>query len=142
MKNIAQKLEAEMAKAVSLIVAASHAAAVEVLDEAFGVARQGDKRRGEAGQRRGVKAPRGSSSPRRSGVEIAALETQFLEAVWATPGEAMSVLAPRVGMLPIKLQVPVARLKTAGRLKTVGSRQFTRYFPIERGDESNDATCG
>ena len=46
---------------------------IEVLDEAFGVARQADKRRGEAGQGRRV-APRGSSSPHRSGAEIAALE--------------------------------------------------------------------
>jgi len=138
MKNIAQKLEAEMAKAVSLIVAASHAAAIEVLDEAFGVARQAGKRGGEAVQQRRV-AARSPSSPRRSSAEIEALETQLMEAVWAAPGEAMSVLAPRLGVSPGQLQVPVARLKATGRLKTVGSRQFTRYFPIERGDDDNNA---
>ena len=141
MKNIAQNLEAEMAKAVSLIVAASHAAAIEALDEAFGVARQADKRRGESVPRRRV-AMRGPSSRRRSGAEIVALETQLMEAVWAAPGEAMSVLAPRVGVSPSRLQVPVARLKATGRLKTVGSRQFTRYFPMERDGKSNDETGG
>lgn len=141
MKNIAQKLEAEMAKAVSIIIAASHTAAVEALDEAFEVARQGNKRSGETGQRQCVR-PRSSSSTRRSGAEIAVLETQLLDAVLETPGEAMSVLAPRVGVTPTQLQVPVARLKAAGRLKTVGSRQFTRYFPIERGGEGSDEISG
>jgi hypothetical protein len=36
----------------------------------------------------------------------------------------------------------VARLRSAGCLKTVGSRQFTRYFPTERGGESNDEAVG
>ena len=141
MKNITQKLETEMAKAVSLILAASHAAAVETLDDAFGIAGQGSKHSAEGPQRRGA-APRGSSSPRRSRAQIAALETQFVEVLWATPGEAMSVLAPRIGVSPGELQVPVARLRATGRLKTVGSRQFTRYFPMERDGKSNDETGG
>jgi DNA-binding Lrp family transcriptional regulator len=73
---------------------------------------------------------------------MAALEKQLLDAVWATPGEAMSALAPRIGVSPSTLQVPVARLKAAGRLKTVGARQFTRYFPTERGGESSAGIGG
>jgi hypothetical protein len=139
MKNTAQKLEAEMAKAISLIVAASHAAAIEVLDEAFGVGGRRHERRGDAGPRRRA-ASHGPSSPRRSVAEITALEKQFFDAVLVTPGEAMSVLAPRLGIAPNRLLVPVARLKSARRIKTVGSRQFTRYFPIEAPNEgSNDA---
>lgn len=130
-----------MAKAVSLIVAASHAAAVDALNEAFGVEHQRDKRRTAADQRRRATPP-ASASPRRSGAEIAVLEEQFLQAVWATPGEAMSVLAGRVGVLPGRLQVPIARLKGARRIKTVGERQFTRYFPIERGDGDSDEADG
>ncbi len=141
MKNITQKLEAETAKAISLILAASHAAAVEALDEAFGLAGRGNEPCAAGAQRRDA-ARRRSSSPRRSGAQIAALETQFVEALWATPGEAMSVLAPRIGVSPGELQVPVARLRSAGRLKTVGSRQFTRYFPMERDGKSNDETGG
>jgi hypothetical protein len=140
MKNIAQKFEAEVAKAVSLILAASHAVAVEALDEAFAIADKSDGQ-GSTGTRRMSVAPRRPSSPRRSGAEIAALEQRFLEAVWAMPGEPMSVLASRVDASPSALQVPVARLKAAGRLKTVGSRQFTRYFPIERGEEAGVGTA-
>ena len=130
MKQIAQKLEAEMAKAISLIVAASHAAAVDTLNEAFGIERVGNKRRTEAGRQ--PAAPRTPSSSRRSSAEILELEEKFLQAVWATPGEAMSVLIAGMGVSPSQLQVPIARLKKAGRVKTVGERQFTRYFPIER----------
>lgn len=130
-----------MAKAVSAIVAASHAAAVEAINEAFGVEHQRDKRKAAADQRRRA-TPRAPSSPRRNGAEIEGLEEEFLQAVWATPGEAMSVLAPRVGASRSQLQVPVARLKASRRLKTVGERQFTRYFPIERGDDGNDKANG
>ena len=122
-----------MAKAVSLIVAASHAAAVEALNEAFG----SNKHRDETSpRRRGT--PCGASSQRRTGAEIAALEAKFFDAVLASPGEAMSVLAPRIGAPPSLLQVPLARLRSAGRLKTVGSRQFTRYFPIVGGEGGHD----
>ena len=140
MKHITQNLESELAKALSLIVAASHAAAREALDEAFGNTHGGRNRDGGGGQphQRGTKSR--SSSPRRSGAKIAELEGQFLGAVIAAPGEAMGVLAQRLGLSPQALQVPVARLKAAGRIKTVGSRQFTRYFPLERSNaERQDA---
>ena len=133
MKQISHRLEAEMAKAISIIVAASHAAANEALDEAFGVARQGAARKNSSGAQR-QQSTRVRSSPRRTNQEIAALEAQLLDAVCATPGEAMSVLAPRVGVSSNELQVPIARLKAAGRLKTVGERHRTRYFPAERGE--------
>lgn len=138
MKNITQKFEAEIAKAVSLILAASQTVAVEALNEAFGMAVQnGEQTRAETRYRLSA-APRHSASPRRSSAEIAALEKRFLDAVWATPGETMSVLAPRVDSSPSALQVPVVRLKAAGRIKTVGARQFTRYFPIEHGEAAID----
>lgn len=140
MKNIAQKLEKELAKAVSLIVTASHAAARDVLDEAFGATPRGGDSASSGGGRRRHRSPRGPAAPRRTREELAALERQLLEAVWATPGEPMSVLATRVGVSPSTLQVPVARLKAAGQLRTVGSRQFTRYFPAGRDTEISAVT--
>lgn len=136
MKLIAQKLEAEMAKAISLIVAASHAAAVEVLNEAFGLEEQRLKQKAES-HRPESPTKRTQSTPRRSAAEIQALEERFFQAVWDGPGETMSVLAVRLDAKPAELQVPVARLKAHGRIKTVGERQFTRYFPI-RGSDSGD----
>lgn len=131
MKNITEKFEAEIAKAISLILAASQAAAVEALREAFAKAGSADVPTAAVAQRT-PGTTRRSSSSRRNGAEIAALEERVFDAILATPGEPMSVLAPRVESTPSALQVPVARLKAAGRIKTVGARQFTRYFPIER----------
>lgn len=136
MKNVTDKLEAEIAHAVSLILGASRAAAIEALNEAFGIVGQGgtQKDAGVATQRLPSASRRSSSPSKRSAAEISALENRFFDAVLATPGEPMSVLALRVDAKPSALQVPVARLKAAGRLKTVGLRQFTRYFPVERSE--------
>jgi hypothetical protein len=136
MKQIAQKLEVEITKAVSLIVAASHAAALAALDEAFGSRPQERRRRDTADSRpRGVAARRSSPAQRRSSAQIEALEEKLLQAVWTTPGESMSVLAAQVGATAAQLQVVVARLKASRRIKAVGERQFTRYFPVERSDD-------
>ena len=134
MKNITEKLEAEMAKAVSLILAATQAAAIEAVNEAFANPGYAGVRAvaGVAQQPRAV--PRRSSSSRRGAAELAALQERLADAISATPGEPMSVLALRVDAAPSALQVPVARLKAAGRIKTVGARQFTRYFPIEHSE--------
>jgi hypothetical protein len=140
MKQIAQQLEAEMAKAVSLIISASHAAATDAVDEAFGLTQQRRQTKTKPGSNRSA-LERAPATPRRSAAEIKSLEENLLQTVSATPGESMNVLAPRVGATPSQLQVPIARLKNGGRIKTVGERQFTRYFPIEcamDGDETAD----
>lgn len=141
MKQIAQKLEAEIAKAVSLIITASHAAALEALDDAFGLGQQ-RRQRGPATAPRRLETQRASAAPRRSATEIQALEQKLLQAVWENPGEPMSILAPRVGATPSQLQVPVARLKANRKIKTVGERQFTRYFPIEQASSRVEAASG
>ena len=58
------------------------------------------------------------------------LEQQFHQIVCADPGQVMSVLATKLELSPSELQTPVARLKASDRIKTVGQRQFTRYFPL------------
>ena len=50
--------------------------------------------------------------------------------VSAKPGETMSVLMADVGASARELNRPVALLKRAGRVRTVGSRNNTRYFPM------------
>lgn len=80
-----------------------------------------------------LRSPRRSRrqlSPRRSPVEMEALSEQLYEAVCARPGEAMRVLAPIIGATPRALQVPATRLRKAGRIRSVGQKQFTRYFPM------------
>jgi hypothetical protein len=75
-------------------------------------------------------AARAKPAPRRAAEEVAALAEAFYAALRRSPGETMATLAPQVGASPRALQVAVARLKRAGRVRAVGQRQFTRYFPM------------
>ena len=71
----------------------------------------------------------GTSGRRRGPAEMAALGERLYEAVCAQPGETMSVLAPEIGKTPRELQRPMLALKRAGRVRSVGQRHQTRYYP-------------
>jgi hypothetical protein len=71
-------------------------------------------------------------APRRAPDELTALSDRLYAAICAKPGEAMMVLAPAVGATPRALSLPANRLKRAGRIRTVGERQATRYFPMPK----------
>jgi hypothetical protein len=73
---------------------------------------------------------RSSPRQRRVGEELAALGERFYEAVCAKPGETMSVLAADVGASARELHRSVTSLRRAGRVRAVGHRRFTRYFPM------------
>jgi predicted Zn-dependent protease len=82
-----------------------------------------------------VPAQRGRARARESGkrratAEIAALGERFYHVVCSKPGETMTVLAAQVGASPRELQRAVAGLKEAGRVRAVGQRSQTRYFPL------------
>ena len=105
-------------------IAASRKAARAALERAFAEAE------GEPAQRaQGTKRTR-QSKQRRTPEEIAALGEQLYTAVCETPGETMMVLAQKVGVTPRELGVPVGRLKHTGRVRSVGQRSHTRYFPM------------
>jgi hypothetical protein len=73
-----------------------------------------------------------SSGARRAAEEIGALSERLYEAVCRTPGERMVVIAPVVGATARELNRPMMRLKQAGRVRSVGTRHATRYFPMAR----------
>lgn len=75
-------------------------------------------------------------APRRSPDEVTALSDRLYAAICTKPGEAMVVLAPVVGATPRALNLPATRLKRAGRIRTVGQRQATRYFPMPKSARS------
>jgi hypothetical protein len=125
MKNTEVHLNEVIESSIQQIVAATHAAAVAAVDRAFG--------RTNVPTGRATLSSNGNGramSPRRSPEEIAELAERFLEVAQAEPGQTMAALAPRLGVPPARLQVPIAHLKKQGQLKTAGQRQFKRYFPI------------
>ena len=69
-------------------------------------------------------------SRRRAAGEIADLEEQLYAAIVAHPGETMTVLAPVVGASARDLNRPALVLRSKGRVRSVGNRQHTRYFPM------------
>lgn len=70
------------------------------------------------------------SGKRRGVAELAALGERFYRALCSKPGETMAVLAADVGATPRELHRAVAGLKQAGRVRAVGQRAHTRYFPL------------
>jgi hypothetical protein len=75
-------------------------------------------------------APASRQGNRRPSNEIGVLSERFYEALCRSPGETMSVLAPLVGSTPRALNRSMLLLKRAGRIRSVGTRQATRYFPM------------
>ena len=69
-------------------------------------------------------------APRRAAEEVVALGEQFYVALCRSPGATMAMLAPQVEASPRALHVAVARLKRSGRVRAVGQRQRTCYFPM------------
>jgi len=119
-------LEARIEQLVREHVEAARAAAAAALARAFGEAAKASTHQ-VARQR--ATPPRRPMSPRRTREEVAQLAERLCSAVAASPGETMSVLAPKVGATSSELAIAVAQLRRTDRVRTVGQRQHMRYFP-------------
>jgi len=106
-------------------IAASRKTAQQAVERAFGLGAVVP-----SGTRRGSRTSASGSSKRRSPEEIAAQGECLYQAVCAKPGETMTVLMADVGGSARELQRPMALLKLAGRVRSVGARHLTRYFPM------------
>ena len=81
-------------------------------------------------QRQPSAAPSAREGTRRRSDEIGALSERFYEALCRSPGEKMAVLAPMIGATARDLNRPMLLLKRAGRIRSVGTKHATRYFPM------------
>lgn len=73
---------------------------------------------------------RRSPSRRRGEDEIRELGDLLYKAVCSNPGATMTTLSRSVGKKPQELRRPAKWLKRAGRIRSVGERNATRYFPL------------
>ena len=115
-----EALETQIERLVREHLAMQQTAARAAVERAFAVtvpARQ------PAPARRGKYA-------RRAPEQLVELAERLFEAVRACPGETMAVIADRVGEKPQVLNRPMANLKRAGRVRSAGERNLTRYFPM------------
>ena len=106
-------------------MAASRSAATAALERAFGAATM----RTRTPPPPQTRAPRAKPNRRRPPTEVAALGERFYDAVCGNPGETMGVLAAKLGASARELNRPMSLLKRTGRVRTVGQRHLTRYFP-------------
>jgi hypothetical protein len=74
--------------------------------------------------------PTRESSARRTPAQVHALGERFYELLSTKPGSTMAVYATELGVTPRELHRPVALLKRAKLVRSVGERQATRYFPL------------
>lgn len=125
-------LEDQIEQLVRGHIEATRRAAAEAVERAFSSASASQSTRTRTGSDRSGKTSRASSG-RRSPTELSALGERLHEAVCAHPGETMSVLAPALGKTPRELSRPMMALKRTGRVRSVGERDRTRYFPTAAG---------
>lgn len=103
-------------------IAAIHASARAAIERAFTSAVA-------AGTKARVGRIKRAAGQKRASADIAALGERFYEAACAKPGETMVVLAHEVGASARELHRSVTLLRRAGRVRAVGHRHLTRYFP-------------
>ncbi len=122
--ELAEQIEELVRKHIDAIRTAAGAA----VERAFATTPRASDRPGTSATRPGPS--RRSVGPRRATEELVALGEQFYAVLCRSPGETMTTLAPQVGASPRALHRAVARLKRVGRVRAVGQRQHTRYFPM------------
>jgi len=71
-----------------------------------------------------------ATTARRTPEAVSAMSERLYSAICAQPGAGMGVLAAQVGATSQELSLPAALLRRAGRVRTAGQKQNTRYFPM------------
>ena len=127
MTTIEQRLQQQIENAFCEYMLAGRAAAMTALERAMATASSAAAERSKPAATRARAAL--TTGKRRTASELAALSEQLYEVVATHPGEGMIALSARMGVSGPQLQRAVARLRGAERLRTVGVRQQTRYFP-------------
>ncbi len=125
-KTLEQKIESAVEQLVREHLATCEAAAAMAVRAVFRRASESSSKSSKPSRRKSAR----TSSPRRSREELAALEERLYEAIRRHPGETMAVIAPAVGATAGELNRPATSLRGKGRVRSVGQRQYTRYFPM------------
>lgn len=122
-----EELGERIERLVQQHIAASRVAAQDAVGRAFATAT------GAAAKPRTRRQVGASNGKRRTRAEMAALAERIYQAVCAKPGETMMVLAADLGASARELHRPMSQLKSAGRVRSVGAKSLTRYFPMTNG---------
>ncbi len=119
-----EEMETQIETLVREHIAACHRAAAGAVERAFGSV----PKRPTA--RRKATATRSLGGARRTPEEMAELGERLFDAVRANPGGSMTMLMVQIGSSARDLHRPMMLLKSAGRVRSVGQRGASRYFPM------------
>lgn len=129
------ELAADIERLVREYISTIRSSAEAAVERAVGAG----SRSGPAKQPVAASATRARAGTRRPSSELEALSERLYEVLCRTPGETMAVLAPLVGAKPRELSRPVFLLKRDGRIRSVGTKHATRYFPMAREAQPSSA---
>ncbi len=120
-----EDLEIQIEKLVRDHIAACHRAAAGAVERAFS-----STPKHSAAPPRKATVTRSSGKRHRSAEEMEELRQRLFAAVRANPGARMPDMAMELGVSARDLYLPIVRLKSEGRVRSVGLRNATRYFPM------------
>ena len=117
-------LEQRIEQLVREHIAAVQRGAREAIDRAFAGAAGAARKPAQT-----VAATAARSGKRRARAELSAVAERLYRTVCAHPGEGIVALAAELGVSARELQRPMALLRESGRVRSVGQRHLTRYYP-------------
>ena len=137
--NTTMELAGAIESLIGTYVAGIREAAQQAVERALVRSASGRPTR-RGGNKAASRPPTGAS--RRTAAELGEVSEALCEVVRAHPGASMVAVAEKMGTEMRKLLRPMAQLKSAGRIRTVGQRHLTRYYPVadhERSSKSDAA---
>lgn len=98
----------------------------QAVEHAF--AQPGAPKQASTAKRAAATPPRPTAA-RRTAAQLSEVCDALCDLVRAQPGASMVELGEQMGAETRSLQRPMAKLKAAGRVRSVGQRHLTRYYP-------------
>lgn len=134
-KVLAEKIERMVCELVAEQLEQTRLAVVAAVTRSFATSAEMSAPKAER-KRASNRKPRARREPD----EVAALAERLCKLVCASPGEAMTTFAADMGTTVRELHRPMSKLKDAGRVRSVGERHRTRYFPAVTASTNVDAS--
>ena len=130
MENLQAQIEERINEMVGDVLVLIRQAANDAINNTLSgtAATGGVKAAGQKRAKRRVSKPQ----PRRSPEELSALCERLYQKVDEQPGKGMAVYAEELGIAARDLGVVMQRLRKAGRVRTLGERDRTRYYPMDQ----------
>lgn len=80
----------------------------------------------------GAGRPRGRAGSKRTPADLDTLAARFVAFVTDNPGLRIEQINARLGTRTQDLALPIRKAITSGRIRTLGKKRSTTYFPLKR----------